>query len=120
MASKTFGRCGFLNLYKPPGMTSSQCVQKLKRVLNLGRKTKIGHGGTLDPSAVGVLPIGIGSCTRLFQVCLEYTPEATWNAKTDQNHHSISINPKCMFLILTLEKHRPPMMQMGTSSDWIR
>jgi len=55
---------GFLNLNKPQNFTSHDCVAKLRKILNT---KKIGHGGTLDPSATGVLPIAIGKATRLLQ-----------------------------------------------------
>jgi tRNA pseudouridine55 synthase len=55
---------GFLNLNKPIGFTSHDCVAKLRRIL--GTK-KIGHAGTLDPAASGVLPVAIGRATRLLQ-----------------------------------------------------
>ncbi|MEM9266617.1 MAG: tRNA pseudouridine(55) synthase TruB [Cyanobacteria bacterium P01_F01_bin.13] len=55
---------GFLNLYKPAGWTSHDCVAKLRRLLNT---KKIGHAGTLDPAATGVLPIAVGRATRLLQ-----------------------------------------------------
>ncbi len=58
---------GFLNLNKPIGFTSHDCVGKLRRLLGLRR---IGHGGTLDPMATGVLPIALGHATRL----LPYLP----------------------------------------------
>lgn len=53
---------GFLNLNKPLGWTSHDCVAKVRRLLNL---KKVGHGGTLDPAASGVLPIAVGRATRL-------------------------------------------------------
>jgi tRNA pseudouridine55 synthase len=59
---------GFINLNKPPGWTSHDCVAKLRRLLKIKR---IGHGGTLDPSATGVLPIAVGKATRM----LPYLPE---------------------------------------------
>ena len=55
---------GFLNLNKPAGFTSHDCVAKVRRLLQLRR---VGHGGTLDPAATGVLPIGLGRATRLLQ-----------------------------------------------------
>ena len=54
---------GFFNLYKPTGYTSHDVVAVLRR--HLPRKTKVGHTGTLDPQATGVLPICIGKATRL-------------------------------------------------------
>ena len=55
---------GFLNIYKPKGMTSFDVVAKLRRVTKI---KQIGHTGTLDPFAVGVLPICIGKATRLIE-----------------------------------------------------
>ena len=55
---------GFINLNKPTGFTSHDCVARLRKLLRL---KKIGHGGTLDPAATGVLPIAVGRATRLLQ-----------------------------------------------------
>ena len=60
---------GFINLNKPAGFTSHDCVAKLRKLLNT---KKVGHGGTLDPAATGVLPIAIGKATRL----LQFLPES--------------------------------------------
>lgn len=54
---------GFINIMKTPGLTSSDVVVRLRRILN---QKKIGHAGTLDPAAAGVLPIMLGKATRLF------------------------------------------------------
>ena len=59
---------GFINLKKLPDWTSHDCVAKIRWIL---QTKKVGHGGTLDPAAVGVLPIAIGKATRL----LQYLPE---------------------------------------------
>jgi tRNA pseudouridine55 synthase len=53
---------GFLNIHKPPGMTSHDVVAKLRRGLKL---KKVGHAGTLDPLATGVLIVCVGGATRL-------------------------------------------------------
>jgi len=53
---------GFINFYKPLHWTSHDCVAKVRRLLKL---RKVGHGGTLDPLATGVLPIAVGQATRL-------------------------------------------------------
>ena len=55
---------GFINLNKPVGFTSHDCIAKLRKLLDT---RKIGHGGTLDPAATGVLPIAVGKATRLLQ-----------------------------------------------------
>ncbi|APD48523.1 tRNA pseudouridine(55) synthase TruB [Synechococcus sp. CS-602] len=59
--------CGFLVLDKPAGLTSHACVARVRRRYGLKR---VGHGGTLDPAVTGVLPIALGSATRL----LPYLP----------------------------------------------
>lgn len=58
---------GWLILDKPRGMGSTQGVAAVKRVLRQGGypKVKVGHGGTLDPEAEGVLPIALGEATKL-------------------------------------------------------
>jgi tRNA pseudouridine55 synthase len=53
---------GILNVLKPPGMTSHDVVSFLRRTLG---ERRIGHSGTLDPQAAGVLPVCIGRATRL-------------------------------------------------------
>ncbi len=55
---------GFLNLNKPFDWTSHDCVAKTRKLLRLKR---VGHAGTLDPAATGVLPIALGKATRLLQ-----------------------------------------------------
>jgi len=55
---------GFINLNKPPGLTSHDCVARVRKILKTKR---VGHGGTLDPAATGVLPIAVGKATRLLQ-----------------------------------------------------
>ena len=56
---------GFLNLYKIPGPTSMDVVRQVKRLT--GQRKGVGHGGTLDPLAEGVLPICFGQATRLME-----------------------------------------------------
>lgn len=55
---------GFLNIYKPKGLTSHDVVARLRRITKI---RQIGHTGTLDPFATGVLPICIGKATRLIE-----------------------------------------------------
>lgn len=59
---------GFVNINKPSGMTSSDVVVKVRGILRRvsGEKQKVGHLGTLDPIGTGVLPIAVGTATRLF------------------------------------------------------
>ena len=58
---------GWIILDKPRGLGSTQAVAAVKRNLRQAgfSKTKVGHGGTLDPLAKGVLPIALGEATKL-------------------------------------------------------
>jgi tRNA pseudouridine55 synthase len=66
---------GWIVLDKPLGLGSTQAVSAVKRVLRQGGhgKAKVGHGGTLDPLATGVLPIAIGEATKLAGRMLDAT-----------------------------------------------
>ena len=74
---------GFINLYKPRGISSAQCLNKVKKILDY----KCGHMGTLDPLACGVLPVAVGQATRLFDLMLDkqkvYIAEFTFGYETD-------------------------------------
>ncbi len=73
---------GFVVIDKPAGLTSHDCVNRLRKVFGI---KKIGHGGTLDPSVTGVLPIAIVNATRLIsylQGSKAYTGIIQLGAKT--------------------------------------
>ena len=77
----------FLNVYKEKGMTSFDVIHKLRKILNI---KKIGHSGTLDPLAQGVLQVAIGNATRLLEYLdddKEYIAEIKfgYNSTTDDN-----------------------------------
>ena len=55
---------GFLIIDKPAGMTSHDVVGRVRRKLGIRR---VGHGGTLDPMATGVIPVAVGDATRLLE-----------------------------------------------------
>ena len=58
---------GILNLHKPPGPTSFDMVRMARRVF---QQRRVGHGGTLDPAAAGVLPLLLGQATRVSEYLL--------------------------------------------------
>ena len=63
---------GYLCVLKPPGMTSSDVVVRVRRLIaRSGGKEKVGHAGTLDPEASGVLPLMVGKASRLFDYLVE-------------------------------------------------
>lgn len=59
---------GFLNIDKSGGMTSHDVVGRVRR---LAGQKRVGHGGTLDPAATGVLPVALGDATRLLEFLVE-------------------------------------------------
>ena len=80
---------GIFNVLKPPGMTSHDVIGFLRRALNT---KKIGHGGTLDPDAGGVLPVFAGTATRLLSYAMEgrkqYIAEFTLGEQRDTGDDS--------------------------------
>src|SRR5689334_10865830 len=66
---------GWIILDKPVGLGSTTAVSAVKRILREAGepKTKVGHGGTLDPLASGVLPIALGEATKLAGRMLDAT-----------------------------------------------
>ena len=75
---------GYLNILKPAGMSSAAVVAAVRRMT--GEK-RVGHAGTLDPEAAGVLPVMTGKATRLFDFLVdkekEYVAVAAFGASTD-------------------------------------
>lgn len=61
------GHDGFMPLAKPAGLSSAAAVGRAKRLLQLDRKTRIGHTGTLDPLAEGLLVLALGHATRFIR-----------------------------------------------------
>lgn len=75
---------GIFNVLKPPGMTSHDVVGALRKILHM---KKIGHGGTLDPLAAGVLPVFTGMATRFLEYAAHeeksYRAELTFGFQTE-------------------------------------
>lgn len=59
---------GILNVYKPKGITSHDVVSRLRKIL---KTKKIGHAGTLDPNAEGVLPVCVGKATKVVEYLID-------------------------------------------------
>lgn len=75
---------GFINIDKPRGITSFEVVRRVRRA---ARTKKVGHAGTLDPNATGVLPIAVGEATRLVDELVgarkRYSAEILFGVETD-------------------------------------
>lgn len=113
---------GVINIYKEAGFTSHDVVAKMRGIL---KQKKIGHTGTLDPMAVGVLPVCIGSATKLCDMLTdkrkEYIAELLLGVTTDtqdtsgevlcQNDVCVSEQEVCTAVLSMLGagKQIPPM-----------
>ncbi len=75
---------GWLVIDKPLGASSAKAVAIVKRTLNA---QKVGHGGTLDPMATGILPIGLGEATKTMPFIVDATKDydftVKWGVATD-------------------------------------
>ncbi|MBQ6594190.1 MAG: tRNA pseudouridine(55) synthase TruB [Clostridia bacterium] len=101
---------GFICVNKPAGMTSSDVVVRVRR--RLPRGTSIGHGGTLDPEARGVLPLCVGKATRLFDYIVDkrktYLAELQLGVETDTQDatgqvtatHAVDVDEKALISAL--------------------
>ena len=83
------GISGFICVDKPKGWTSSDVVAVLRGVISksVGYKVKVGHMGTLDPMATGVLPVAVGKAARLFDILMNkkkgYSAQVSFGSETD-------------------------------------
>jgi tRNA pseudouridine55 synthase len=91
---------GWVNFDKPYGMTSTQAVGKVRRLMNA---LKIGHAGTLDPLATGVLPIALGEATKTIPFAQDaaktYSFTVTWGEQRDTDDAEGQV--------ITTSPHRP-------------
>ena len=86
---------GILNVLKPPGMTSHDVVSLIRRLTGV---RKVGHTGTLDPLAAGVLPVCLGHATRVIRFLendKEYRVEVAFGISTTTGDVSGEIINKC-------------------------
>lgn len=79
---------GWINLDKPYGMSSAFAVDKVKKLLrSITRDFKIGHAGTLDPLATGILPLAVGEATKLVPYAMDaakaYAFTVSWGEERD-------------------------------------
>ena len=105
---------GLLNVYKEPGYTSNDVVAKLRGILH---QRKIGHTGTLDPDAVGVLVVCLGNGTRLCDMLTEHTKEyiavCRLGVTTDTQDMSGTILEEQQVKVTTEQLHAAVMAFVG-------
>lgn len=86
---------GIINVYKPAGITSHDVIYKVRKILGIKR---IGHTGTLDPMATGVLPICVGKATRASELIMssekEYIAQITFGSETNTQDSTGEVTKK--------------------------
>ena len=105
---------GVINLLKSPGMSSSGGVVFMRGVLKrAGFDLRVGHAGTLDPGAAGVLPICIGRATRLSEYLMQsektYIAEVLFGVSTDtlDTYGTVTSREECRITRRQLEQILP-------------
>ena len=98
---------GWLILDKPRGLGSTQAVAAVKRVLRKAGygKVKIGHGGTLDPLAEGVLPIALGEATKLAGRMLDASKTYAFTVQFGEETDTLDMEGE----VIAISARRPPL-----------
>ena len=101
---------GWLVLDKPRGMGSTQAVGAVKRMLREGGwpKVKVGHGGTLDPLAEGVLPIALGEATKLAGRMLDARKQYAFTIAFGEETDTLDAEGA----VVARSSHRPPRVAL--------
>ena len=109
---------GWINLYKPKNITSFKAINSIKKKFSIN---KIGHAGTLDPMAEGVLPIAIGKATKLIpyisNMNKEYEFTVTWGIQTTTDDAEGEILFKSSYLPKRKEIERKIINYIGFKSQ---
>ena len=110
---------GYLNINKDRGWTSTDVVRKLKGVT---RSKKLGHGGTLDPIATGVLPICIGPATRFAETVLLGTKSYRVNMVLGSSTDTYDSTGEITAAVKSFEVTRPQIIEIleGFKGDFLQ
>ena len=100
---------GWIILDKPIGMSSNDAVQKIKRAL--GKQNKVGHAGTLDPLAQGVLPIAVGEATKTTQYIIDASKKYIFTIKWGEERSTGDAEGE----IIASEGHIPNLSEIENS-----
>ena len=109
---------GWIILDKPVGIGSTPCVSAVKRALREAgeAKTKVGHGGTLDPLASGVLPIALGEATKLAGHMLDATKAYEFTIKFGEQTDTLDLEG----VVIASSEKRPTAAEVETILDHFR
>ena len=109
---------GILNINKATGMTSHDVVAKIRKIL---QQKRVGHAGTLDPAASGVLPICLGQGTRVAEYLSEsgkaYQAEIIFGVVTDTYDREGTIIQTASVADLTLPRIEAALVSLSRPTD---
>ena len=118
---------GWINVYKPINISSFQALNKIKKKFNL---LKIGHAGTLDPLAEGILPVAIGKTTKLISFInndkKEYEFDIKWGEQTSTDDRegriiNLSTNiPTLTEIKMELNKYKGKILQKPPQASAVK
>lgn len=104
---------GLISMWKPAGMTSHDVVAQVRRVTGV---SKVGHAGTLDPAARGILPLAIGSATRLLPY-IDLTPKVY---RGEALVGSLTITGDAQGRVVAVSSRRhPPVAHLRAAARWL-
>ena len=108
--SPSVHRSGWIVLDKPLGLGSTQAVGAVKRALREAgeQRTKVGHGGTLDPLATGVLPIALGEATKLAGRMLDAVKEYEFTVRFGTQTDTLDLEGA----VIAHSAHRPTLAEI--------
>ena len=109
---------GWIILDKPLGLGSTSAVSAVKRALRAGSyaKAKVGHGGTLDPLATGVLPIALGEATKLAGRMLDATKAYDFTITFGTQTDTLDLEGQ----IIAASDHRPTLADVEATDQIIK
>ena len=101
---------GWIILDKPVGLGSTQAVSAVKRALRTAglHKLKVGHGGTLDPLACGVLPVAVGEATKLAGRLLDATKIYSFTVRFGEETDTLDAEGR----VIAASEHRPSLEEV--------
>ena len=107
---------GWIILDKPVGLGSTQAVGAVKRLLREAGepKTKVGHGGTLDPLASGVLPIALGEATKLAGRMLDATKAYEFTVRFGAETDTLDAEGE----VVATSDSRPSRTEIEATRSW--
>lgn len=107
---------GWIILDKPRGLGSTQAVGAVKRNLREGgyAKVKVGHGGTLDPLAEGVLPIALGEATKLAGRMLDASKVYDFTIQFGEETDTLDAEGE----VIARSDHRPPLAAVAAICEF--